>query len=291
MLAIILIMIVPESRARDLNKTLQSRRHDREKDICVSERSLSGVPFQLTENGNNSIFFDDFESGPGDWTHGNICKTNGYQWHCSTVNAYEGQSWWCGNIEAGGYLSYWYQVLTTPVINLDSSISTELTFMHYYAIEYDETRPPEESPWDGCHVRISTDGGETYLLIMPDEGYDPPDILWVWEYHAEYLENGMPGWHGFSDGWEKVTFDLSQYSGNQIQLKFIFASDAAWDVRDDARLLGWFIDEIKIENAGSLLYYDDAEDTVIPSRLTRSEGSGCYPTGWQMTTGEYYSSN
>ncbi|MBN2105506.1 VCBS repeat-containing protein [bacterium] len=290
-LVITLCTMFAESRARNSIQSIQSKEQYCKKEMPSAGRSLSGSLLPLPENGNHTIFFEDFESGPGDWTHGDICETNGLQWHCSTFNAYSGQSWWCGNAKMGGYLSHWYQVLTTPLIDLNRSISPKLTFMHCYAIEYDETEPPEESPWDGCHVRISKDGGETYQLITPQGGYDPPDSLWVWEYHKEHTDNGMPGWHGFSNDWEKVTFDLSPFTGNQIRLKFIFASDHTWDVLDEDKLLGWFIDEIKIKDGSNLLYYDDAEDTVVPSGLNVTEGSGLYPQGWKNTTDTYQSWN
>ncbi len=236
-----------------------------------------------------TIFFEDFESSADDWLHGDMRETNGIQWHTDTFNAYSGKSWWCGHPDIGGYLNNWYQELTTPAIDLTNASNPQLTFVHYYGTEYDTTTSLEENPWDGCHVRISTDGGSTYQLISPEGGYDPPDSLYVWEYHIEQVENGMPGWHGTSDGWEAITFDLSQFSGNQIKLKFIFASDPMVDSRDNDEWVGWIIDNIEIKDGENVLFFDDGEDTVVPSQLLTSEGSGLYPQGWEKITSEYHS--
>jgi hypothetical protein len=288
---IVFTMTIQNAVARNAKGKIQYAEQIHEIRKPMGNKSLNRSPFALRENALETEFYDDFESEPSNWTYGDIRETNGLQWHCDSFNAYSGKSWWCGNPLVGGYLSNWYQVLITPVIDLSQSTAAKLTFMHYYAIEYDETEPPEDNPWDGCHVRISADGGNTYQLITPEGGYDAPDSLWAWEYHLEQFDGGMPGWHGFSNGWKEVSFDLAEFAGDQIQLKFIFASDAAYDVLNSDDLQGWFIDNIEVSDGDDVLFYDDAEDTVVPSPMSASEGSGLYPQGWKISTDTYHTPN
>jgi hypothetical protein len=101
-------------------------------------------------------------------------------WRTSDFNAYNGKSWWCGHPYVSGYLSSWYQTLTTPEIDLSQVVSPKLEFMHFYATEYDSSKSPKENPWDGGYVRISINNGNTFELITPENGYDAPDSLWIW---------------------------------------------------------------------------------------------------------------
>lgn len=273
-----------------LSAAAKQEKQHRDPSATVDEEfSLAATAWSETSTLQDTIFFEDFEPIDPNWTHGDIRETNGLIWHTDTFNAYTGKSWWCGHPDLQGYRDNWYQVLTTPSIDLSNTSTPILSFMHFYATEYDSTEPPEGNPWDGCHVRCSTDGGQTYTLIEPKGGYDPPDSLWVWEWHYEALPGGMPGWHGFSNGWKPATFDLAQFAGQVIELRFIFASDAAWDTRDDERLLGWFLDDITVKDGSSVLFFDDGEDTVVPSQFVLSEGSGLYPSGWTENTSEYHS--
>ncbi|MBN2354737.1 right-handed parallel beta-helix repeat-containing protein [candidate division KSB1 bacterium] len=236
-----------------------------------------------------TIFYQDFESDLPEWAMGDFRETNGLMWHADTFNAYSGSSWWCGNSAYGGYLNSHYQVMTTPDIDLSGTMAPDLSFMHYYATEYDSTLTPEENRWDGCHVRISIDGGQTYHLLNPVGGYDPPDSLWAWDWHHEIVPGGYGGWHGFSAGWKPARFDLSPYAGQSVRLRFIFASDAAVDVQNDARLWGWFVDDITIKDGQNILFFDDAGDSPNLTPFILSEGSGCYPHHSGITEIDYHS--
>lgn len=267
-----------------------------EYDIKVPPSSVKGrhclsqdfsTPLNVTTQ--DTIFSENFEPIDSLWKKGDIRETNGLFWHIDTFNAYSGKSWWCGHPEIKGYRNNWYQTLTTPDIDLTNTSSPMLSFMHYYGTEYDYSETPEQNPWDGCNVRISVDGGQSYNLITPIRGYNAPDSLWVWEYHGEIVPGGLPGWHGLSNAWYKVVFDLSEFVGQVINLRFIFASDPYIDTRDNEQWLGWFLDDITVKDGSTVLFFDDGEDSVGPSTLVRSEGTGLYPDGWTENTSEFHS--
>jgi len=269
-------------------KQIQKVPLEKTKDPVINKKS--GTSYKThTDINRDTIFFENFDDN-NNWDKGDAREFNGKMWRISDFNSYEGdKSWWCGHPLVGGYLSEWYQTLTTPEIDLNSTHSPALEFMHFYAAEYDSTVPPEENLWDGCHVRISTDEGITYELITPEGGYDAPDSLYVWQFHYENIPGGMPGWHGFSDGWEKEIFELSDFTGLKVKLRFIFASDVAVDVLDSAIYVGWFLDNIKVVDGETELFADEGEDN-LNTELVTGEGSGRYPEeGWKLTQSDAFS--
>ncbi|MBN1540502.1 immune inhibitor A [candidate division KSB1 bacterium] len=114
------------------------------------------------------------------------------------------------------------QWLFTPEIDLTGAVGTvNLTFSHDY-----ET----EEQWDFLVLQVSTDGFETYTYI----------------HHW--------GDVGASGGFVQETFDLSQFIGETIQIRFEANTD------DATRVGFWAIDEIKVADDNGDLFYDGAED-------------------------------
>ena len=104
-----------------------------------------------------------------------------------------------------------------------------LSFVHYHDIESD---------FDGGHVLISTDQGQTFALLDPQGGYT----------HQQVVALGTPGFSGISGtgaGWTPVSFDLGAFANQDVIIAFRFASDGS--ITAD----GWYIDDITVTAGGS----------------------------------------
>ena len=191
--------------------------------------------------------------------------------HPSSVEAYADNSWHCANSE-GGYDNGWLEFLDTPPIYIADD-STYMTAMMKWDLESPDGASDEGTctdGWDAANVRISNDGGQTWSLLV---GSDPYDFNfgygWIWN-DSEYdcggsLENLSSGWGGQAD-WHEVFFDLAEYSGQEVIIRFAFGSDASYNTYDDPTITGLRVDEITIASSsnytGGQLFFDNA-DTVI----------------------------
>ena len=103
-----------------------------------------------------------------------------------------------------------------------------LELCHYYDIE---------SGFDGGNVKISLDGGATWILVYPDLGYD--DILDSTSYIAECTW-GEQVFCGHLTAFRRDCFDLTDYVGNTILVGFFFGADSS------VTYPGWYIKWVKI---------------------------------------------
>ena len=191
-----------------------------------------------------------------------------FAWHGSSFNMDVGSNFWCGHEEISGYENAWLQYMDTPsiLVGNDGVISARM----YYLIEDDEAPFEVEDSctngWDSANIRISSDGGETWeLLVDPLNPYHF-DCGYGWIYNDEEYEEGgtlhhlAPGWSGNSNGWVDFSADLSSYAGSDVVIRFAFGSDPAWSTADDATLTGFQIDEINVSDASGTLYENDGSD-------------------------------
>ena len=216
--------------------------------------------------------FPDFD-GSGDnmledYYKVDVADMSSTPWHTSNFNAFEGNSWWCGDELLNGYSNGWLTFLDSPEISVPSSGNTTLTFKLQYAIEIYEG-PPQTTGgclidgWDAANVRISTDGGSTWETIMGSPSYTSGSC-YGWFYNGESCST--PGWGGYGSGWEDASFDLDSYAGESVILRFAFGSDPAWATPDEPGLIGFFLDDISVDNSDSgNLMYDNADDQVVMS--------------------------
>ena len=184
----------------------------------------------------------------------------------SSVGAYEGQSWWCSNPAIGGYLDAWIQVLQSPMINIPEG-GTLSAMMQWGIEEYSGASVAGTCTdgWDAANVRISNDGGVTWNILNGDDPYDF-SYGYGWIYNdIEYdcggtLEQVAAGWGGQAD-WHEVNFDLSNYVGQDVLIRFAFGSDPAYSTPDDVSLTGLRVDDIKIiDGGGDIIFTDNADD-------------------------------
>ncbi len=165
-------------------------------------------------------------------------------WHLTDWNAFggEGYSWWMGDPEIGGYRNLQYVVVDTPEILVTAANST-LTFKLNYNIEPPDINDDYDG-WDGANIRISTDGGDTWSVISGSPAYNCTSMYSFGFSHGEGV--GVPGWGGSSDGWVDASFDLSSYAGQEVMIRFAFASDPAADTTTNPSWFGVMVDNISL---------------------------------------------
>ncbi|MEA3475873.1 MAG: M14 family zinc carboxypeptidase [Candidatus Cloacimonadota bacterium] len=177
------------------------------------------IDFELFE----PYLFYDFEDNNGGFT--SIPSTGAWEWGEPTaggIYAYSGVNVWATNLD--GYYNNsvnWY--LDSPEFLVSNN--SNLSFYHYYDFE-----GSDKTLWDGGNVKISTDGGSTFTLITPLGGYD-----------GTITALGEPGFGGSTDDWEIVEFDLGTYTGDNVIIRWHFASDGSVN-----HYYGWYIDDVAI---------------------------------------------
>ena len=188
--------------------------------------------------------------------------------HQSAEDSYDGQNWWCADPALSGYLDAWIQVLNTPTITVPDG--GKLSTMMKWGIEDPSGAAVTGTctdGWDAANVRISTDGGNTWGLLV---GNDPYDFNYAYGFiynDADYdcggsLENVAAGWGGQSD-WHQVEFDLSSYAGQDVIIQFAFGSDPSYSTPDDNTIPGFRVDNITVtDGSGNVVFFDNADDQV-----------------------------
>ncbi len=172
-------------------------------------------------------FFDDVESGEGEWTHGG----NNDLWHVTDHRSHSAtHSWYSGQEGTWEYSDDMDASLVTPIIALYPE--SKLVFWTYYDLE---------SGYDYGYVEISTDEGATWQQIGEE-------------------------FNGTSNGWERVEIDLRGYSG-AIYIRFRQTSDYAithegWYI-DDVSVEPWLYPDIAVNPLDiNVFMQPDVVDTV-----------------------------
>lgn len=164
---------------------------------------------------NQSSLSNDFELDNGGFT-----TEAGWSWGIPIyVPPLTGEKVWGTSLQEE-YMNNMIYNLYTPKYTL--SQSSTLSFKHYY---------DTESQYDGANVCISTNGGQSWQLLSPNEGYNTPSIT---------VLSGQPGWSGNSQAWITASFDLSQYSEQEVIFRFRMGTNG------DVVSYGWFIDNFEL---------------------------------------------
>ena len=182
--------------------------------------------------------------------------------HLNSWNAAggSGESWWMADTSLGnegGYADVWYEVIDTEPIVLTGT-GQALKFFHRYAAEPPGGASPPYDGWDGMNVRVSVDNGATWdVLTNPTPAYTNSSLYSFGGTHGE--GPGIPGWTDQLNNWTEVTFDLSAYAGQTVQIRFAFASDEYVSTLTAGSPLwfGWQIDDIVISNSTGTLFTNE----------------------------------
>ncbi|MEC8073921.1 MAG: hypothetical protein VX117_05085, partial [Candidatus Thermoplasmatota archaeon] len=202
--------------------------------------------------GDTSIYFSDYSDWirPRDEAIGAFYTDRSNWWHIvDTVSDPNRKanspthSMWIGDESKGDgeYKNGWdYSVYTANQFTLGNG--AQLTFQHYYDTE------SESYAYDGGNVQISTDGGVSWEVIQPNGGYPAQSVTGL---------DGEPGYYGQSNGWVQATFDLSNFSNEEIKLKWRFGADGVIDTYE-----GWYFDDVELTSNGGTTSHlsDDMED-------------------------------
>jgi Secretion system C-terminal sorting domain/Immune inhibitor A-like, MAM domain len=269
LLTVLLVVIVASGlfanevvRVKNINPTLFSRQNSQMRDFIT-----------ITE--------EDFEGGIGDWEYYDETAPTDWneEWHLSTVGAYEGQSWWMGDEDLGGYTDHRYLVLDTPTLTLAAS-NPELNFMFALGCE-DTGGDPPYNAWDGANVRISTDGGTTWTPIEGTPEYNGSSF---YSFGYEFNEGvNIPGWGSTTlwVEWTAATFDLSAYAGDDVKIRFAFASDPAYNTADDDSMFGFKLDDIEVDTDDGL-FVSDGDGAAGDDEMAPGYGGAVVGNLWHV---------
>ena len=190
--------------------------------------------------------FSDFEDNNGDFSP--TPTTNAWEWGEPTagnINAYSGVNVWATNLD--GYYdnsANWY--LDSPEFTVpDNGV---LNFYHYHNFEGSKG---DKTLYDGGNVKISTNGGTSFSLITPEGGYD-----------GTISALGQQGFGSTIDDWELVEFDLSSYEGNDVIIRWHFASDGSAN-----NYYGWYIDDFFVFDPNSSIQIIDPYVSVNNTQM------------------------
>ncbi|MFC1452023.1 S8 family serine peptidase [Verrucomicrobiota bacterium] len=188
------------------------------------------------------------ESGTNGWTHSGENDV----WHITTERAFSGtHSWYFGNEEQDRYPDSARASLISPPVY----ITGEAQFSFWHWLDTEELQD-ETHAWDGCIVEISTDGGQTYSQIPPVGGY--PYV--IYGHPASAFPDETPCFAG-TGGWERVRFDLGDFTGEVVRIRLQFGSDGY--VASE----GWFVDDLRIVPYGGSTHWvavSQSQGTVSP---------------------------
>jgi subtilisin family serine protease len=180
-------------------------------------------------------FEDDMENATNGWHHSGAND----EWHLQSYRSFSSNhAWYCGHNQYREYANSTDARLVTPEIGLGAT--PVLTFRHWAEFEYDADQM-DNHYWDGSIVEITTNGGASFEQITPLGGY-PGRIT---DNPASPFDPDTPCFGSTSGAWETVTFDLSNYAWQRVQMAFRFGSDAYVTYE------GWYIDDVTVTRTGS----------------------------------------
>ena len=181
------------------------------------------------------------------------------------------RAWHSGAGNDFGCPGHTLDVYLPDLSNYADASSITLSFQSLYEIEWD---------WDYAFVLASTDGGQTWVSLPSAagttiDGFNPnaADCMTT-------NGNGITGVSGLPNSpttterltgeypeaqWITDRFDLTQFAGSNLLLRFAYFTDPAVTMR------GWFIDDIHIEADGATVYASDFES---------EEGTRLFPDKW-----------
>lgn len=135
--------------------------------------------------------------------------------------------WWSGN---GDMIDN--TLMFNQEFNLTTAESASLEFYAWYDIEED---------WDYAYVEVNDGSGWVSIEGNITTTYNP---------HGNNLGNGITG---TSDGWVKAVFDLSDYLGKKIKIRFRYVTDQY------VNYSGFCADDISVIVDGNTVFFDDVE--------------------------------
>jgi len=172
--------------------------------------------------------------------------------------------WWGGKKDLANA-----RMTTKDPITLTGATTYTLSFDLVYDIE-DE--------WDFLWIQVSEDGTtwDVYDTLTNENTQCIHDPSWIGELYGfpeDLCGAGLGGFYGWNANWpdpETQEFDLSDYAGESIYLRFWFMTD--WGTT----YTGAFVDNVKVTADTTTLFEDDAES---------GDAKWDYEAPWQRSDG------
>jgi extracellular elastinolytic metalloproteinase len=225
--------LIPEGS--DIIGSSASHAYTREGDLLVFD--LGNIPagqtievsYRLETEPNlvsERFFFDDMEQGELNW---DILLDEGDEfWQLQGAEVYSGDNaWLIPNVDTSSDVSLLF--LNAVEISGEKPV---LNFYHKYATE---------KFFDGGILQVSKDDGFSWINMLEEDiirngyaGKVPFSLFAIPRSRA---------WHGDSEGWVATMVDLSDYTGENVILRWRFGSDG--NTSDQ----GWFIDDVEVMDA------------------------------------------
>ncbi len=142
--------------------------------------------------------------------------------------------------------------------------------------------------WDGCNFKASLDGGQTWEVVTPIDGYT---IDAMFEGTQNPL-SGEPAWTDASGGWRHIEIPLDAYIGEAPMFKFHFGS-SDWAQGNPGFYLDdvimWGLDEPVFATVSGNITFDGGNG-VMTAVDVRANGFGS-PSTHPAANGAYTLSN
>ncbi|MFQ5400495.1 MAG: M4 family metallopeptidase [Anaerolineae bacterium] len=193
------------------------------------------------------LFFDDIESGAGNWVTGIISATNQF-WFVpqtsSTIGLADpyatsgtGNIWGFDQGGAIGGISDTYLAMKTDVVSLPSN-----AYMHFnHSYGFDSSTPSGLIKYDGGIVEYSLNGGTTWQdagALFTHNGYDGTLI-------GTNPLGAISAFTADSRGYISSRLDLNSLAGSNVRFRFRIGTGLlTYDY-------GWFIDDVRIYTCGT----------------------------------------
>lgn len=206
-----------------------------------SETEITISADETTEENYELFPVNSFEEDDGGFTSGG--GYDEWEWGVPTEDggpalAYDGAKVWGTDLD-GTYHTFSNYSLYSTSFYIPSYPDAKLVFATWY-------NTIEGS--DGGNVQISTDDGENWELITPENGYPG--------YVSSLSANGFSG---NSEGWQLIEIPLVDYQNEEVQFRFKFASM-------NNSSYGWFIDYFAVIGAEANTASVDEANISIPKR-------------------------
>ncbi|MBI3919844.1 MAG: M6 family metalloprotease domain-containing protein, partial [Armatimonadetes bacterium] len=194
--------------------------------VTSNERNFS-LPFQVPTGTTqtNTVFFDNMESGTGNWTHSASSGSDTWALVYDSNAKSPTRSWHCDDIDTVSD-----QRLITIPIAIPPGSNQRLRFWHTYQFE---------NGYDGGVIEISTNGGGSYTnleSLILSGGYT--------RTISSNFQNPLAGQRAWSGGaiggMTEVVVDLSPFAGQNVILRWRAGTDISLSA------LGWYIDDVRI---------------------------------------------
>ena len=181
---------------------------------------------------------ENFENGATGWTHTSAGGTWIDQWNVNTARSHSAtHSYKCGGTGTGNYSPLNDARLASPVVN---DLPAGALLSYWQRITAEVSNSYTDSAYDGGIVELSVDGG-AFSQITPLTGYTKT-FRWLTS-GGNPVTGPMPGqpcFSGVDTVWTQKTFDLSDYAGHSVQVRFRFGSDAGTNRE------GWYVDDVQM---------------------------------------------